>query len=123
LSYTNFDYKNLKISKNKMTATETITAEIDAKNTGKYDGKEVVQLYIQDLFGSVTRPVRELKAFQKVMIKAGETKTIRFEISPEQLKFFDADKKFTVENGDFKLWIGGNSACQDFVAFEVVDAE
>jgi beta-glucosidase len=121
LSYTNFEYKNLNISNAKMTASETVIAEIEVKNTGKYDGKEVVQLYIQDLFGSVTRPVRELKGFQKISLKAGETKTVRFEISPEELKFFDADKNFTVEAGDFKLWIGGHSDCTDFVAFEVID--
>ena len=80
-----------------------------------------MSVYIQDLFGSVTRPVRELKGFQKISLKAGETKTVRFEISPEELKFFDADKNFTVEAGDFKLWIGGHSDCTDFVAFEVID--
>jgi len=121
LSYTNFSYKKLNISKKKMTTSETIIAEIEVTNTGKYDGKEVVQLYIQDLFGSVTRPVKELKGFQKISLKAGETKTVRFEISNKALNFFNADMDFMTETGDFKLWIGAHSSTTDFVEFEVVD--
>jgi beta-glucosidase len=120
LSYTSFEYKNLTISKNSMTANETVTAKVTVTNTGKSDGKEVVQLYIQDLFASVTRPVKELKDFQKISLKAGETKTVSFDISAEDLMFFDADKNFTVEPGDFKLWIGEHSATEEFVAFEIV---
>lgn len=121
LSYTDFEYKNLKISKNKIGQKDEFIATIEVKNSGKYDGKEVVQLYIQDLFGSVTRPVKELKGFQKIELKAGETKVVSFTITPEDLKFFDADKNFVVEEGQFKLWIGGHSATDDFVEFEVVE--
>ncbi|MFK7981153.1 MAG: glycoside hydrolase family 3 N-terminal domain-containing protein [Saprospiraceae bacterium] len=120
LSYTSFDYKNLRISKNKMTNAESLLAEVEVTNTGKYDGKEVVQLYIQDLFGSVTRPVKELKGFQKVELKAGVTKTVRFEISANDLNFYNADMEFLTETGGFKLWIGEHADCSDFVAFEVV---
>jgi len=121
LSYAQFDYQNLRINKQKMTKSEAILAEVEVKNTGKYAGKEVVQLYIQDLFGSVTRPVKELKGFQKIDLKAGETKTIRFEISAKDLNFFNADMDFTTEAGNFKLWIGANAACQNFVEFEVIN--
>ena len=79
------------------------------KNTGKVDGKEIVQLYIRDMVGTVTRPVKELKGFQKVMIKAGETKTIEFKITPEDLKFYNSELKFDWESGDFQIMIGKNS--------------
>lgn len=121
LSYTNFEYKNLRLDKNKMTASDKIIAQVDITNTGKYDGKEVVQLYIQDLFASVTRPVKELKGFEKITLKAGETKTVQFEITAKNLNFYDADLDFTTETGDFKLWIGTHSDSADVVAFEVVD--
>ena len=121
LSYAQFDYQNLRINKQKMTKSATILAEVEVKNTGKYAGEEVVQLYIQDLFGSVTRPVKELKGFQKIDLKAGETKTIRFEISAKDLNFFNADMDFTTEAGNFKLWIGANADCQNFVEFEVIN--
>jgi len=121
MSYTNFKYKKLRIDKKKINASETLRASVDVTNTGKYDGKEVVQLYIQDLFGSVTRPVKELKGFQKISLKAGETKTVEFEVSSKELSFFDADINFTTETGDFKLWIGQHSASKDFVTFSVVE--
>ena len=121
LSYSSFKYKNLRINKNKMTTSKSILAEVDITNTGKYDGKEIVQLYIQDLFGSVTRPIKELKGFQKIELKAGGTRTVQFEISAKDLNFYNADLEFMTETGDFKLWIGTHAASQDFVEFEVVD--
>ena len=120
LSYSTFEYKNLRLSRNKMTTSETITASIDIRNTGAYDGKEVVQLYIQDLFGSVTRPVKELKGYQKIHLKAGETQTVAFEISAETLSFYDFNMNFTTEAGDFKVWIGKDADCSDYLDFEVV---
>ncbi len=120
LSYSSFEYKNLRVNKNKMTTSKSILAEVEVTNTGKYKGKEIVQLYIQDLFGSVTRPIKELKGFQKIELKAGETRTVQFEISAKQLNFYNADLEFTTEIGDFKLWIGAHAASQDFVEFEVV---
>ena len=119
LSYSSFKYKKLKISKDQMTKSESIIAEVEVKNTGEYDGKEVVQLYIQDLFGSVTRPVKELKGFQKIFLKAGEKKTVQFTISSDLLNFYNADMEFTTEAGDFKLWIGAHSDTSDFVEFKV----
>ncbi|NOU46778.1 MAG: beta-glucosidase BglX [Bacteroidales bacterium] len=109
LSYTQFTYGELILSKSQLKGNQTITASISLTNTGKYDGAEVVQLYIRDLIGSVTRPVKELKGFQKVFLKAGETKTVIFTISPEDLKFYNYDLKYDWEAGDFVIMIGGNS--------------
>ena len=109
LSYTAFDYGDIKVSANSLQGDQTLTASIELSNSGKYDGAEVVQLYIRDVVGSVTRPVKELKGFQKVFLKAGETKTISFEITPEDLKFYNYDLNFVWEPGQFEIMIGGNS--------------
>ncbi|RZK17172.1 MAG: beta-glucosidase BglX [Pedobacter sp.] len=109
LSYTTFNYSDVKLSANTLTKGKTITASVTLSNTGKYDGKEVVQLYIRDLVGSITRPVKELKGFQKVSLKAGESKTISFNISENDLKFYNSDLKFVAEPGDFQVFIGTNS--------------
>lgn len=109
LSYTTFDYSDIKLSSNTLTKGKSVTASITLSNTGKYDGKEVVQLYTRDLVGSITRPVKELKGFQKVSLKAGESKTISFTISENDLKFYNSDLKFVAEPGDFKVFIGTNS--------------
>lgn len=110
LSYCNFKYSNLSISKkNKMKETEKLTVTIDVENSSEYEGYEVIQLYIQDLFGSIVRPVKELKAFKKVFFKANQKKTIKFEINCEMLKFWNRDLKYVAEKGKFKVYIGGNS--------------
>lgn len=109
LSYTTFAYSNLKLSKNSFKTGESITASIEVKNTGTVEGKDVVQLYIQDLVGSSTRPVKELKAFQKISLKPGESKTVNFKITEEELKFYNTALKFIAEPGDFKIYVGGNS--------------
>ncbi|WP_131536735.1 glycoside hydrolase family 3 N-terminal domain-containing protein [Pedobacter nototheniae] len=106
LSYTTFDYSNLAISKTEMATNDEISVSFTLKNTGKYDGEEVVQLYLQDKFASVVRPVKELKDFQKVMLKTGESKTITFNINKEKLSFYNQQLKWTAEPGDFKLMIG-----------------
>lgn len=109
LSYTHFSYGDLKLSSSSLKGNQTLKASIDITNTGSRDGKEVVQLYIRDKVGSTTRPVEELKGFQKVELKAGETKTISFNITPEDLKFYNYDLKYDWEPGDFVIMIGGNS--------------
>lgn len=109
LSYTTFNYSDIKLSSNTLTKGKTITASITLSNTGKYDGQEVVQLYIRDLVGSITRPVKELKGFQKVSLKAGESKNITFTLTENDLKFYNSDLKFVAEPGDFKVFIGINS--------------
>jgi len=109
LSYTNFAYGNLLLNVTQLTGNQTLTASISLTNSGKYDGAEVVQLYIRDLVGSVTRPVKELKGFQKIFLKAGETKTVTFTITPEDLKFYNYDLVYDWEPGEFVIMVGGNS--------------
>ncbi|WP_214229379.1 beta-glucosidase BglX [Pedobacter sp. B4-66] len=109
LSYTTFDYSDIKLDKSSFKAGETINASVVVKNTGAREGKEVVQLYIRDLVGSSTRPVKELKHFEKISLKAGESKTVTFKITVDDLKFFNSDLKFVAEPGDFKVFIGTNS--------------
>ena len=121
LSYTNFAYSNLTISTNKIYRNETLKISINVTNSGNYDGVETVQLYIKDVVGSVTRPVKELKRFEKVVIKKGETKTISFEITSDDLKFYDKNMKFTAESGDFEIFVGGNSDTNYKETFELIN--
>jgi beta-glucosidase len=109
LSYTSFSYGDVKLSSTALKGNQSLTASINVTNSGRYDGAEVVQLYIRDVVGSATRPVKELKGFEKVMLKAGETKTITFRITPEDLKFYNAELKYDWEPGEFIIMIGGNS--------------
>jgi len=109
LSYTTFKYKNLVLSHDTISKSQNLKVAIDVKNTGNFDGEEVVQLYLQDKIGSVTRPVRELKGFQKILIKKGETKTVVFNVTVENLKFYDIDMNFVAEKGAFNVFVGGDS--------------
>jgi beta-glucosidase len=120
LSYTTFSYSNLKLSQTKMAANEKIMASVEIINTGNFDGKEVVQLYIRDVVGSVTRPVKELKGFQKIYLTKGEKKTITFEISIEDLKFYNSEIEFVAEPGMFDVYIGTNSDSQEKESFELL---
>ncbi|WP_291099773.1 MULTISPECIES: glycoside hydrolase family 3 N-terminal domain-containing protein [unclassified Flavobacterium] len=120
LSYTNFDYSKITISSDKIKFNEKLKVSVDVKNTGSFDGQEVVQLYIRDLVGSVTRPVKELKGFEKVSLKKGETKSVSFEISSEDLKFYTLDMKYEAEAGKFDVFVGGNSDTNRKVSFELV---
>ena len=110
LSYTTFEYSNLSLASDKLTAQDTLSISFTLKNTGKYDGTEVVQLYIQDKVGSVTRPVKELKRFQRVTLKAGESIQVSLSLPVSELAFWGYDMNYTVEPGDFTLWVGTNSA-------------
>jgi beta-glucosidase len=109
LSYTTFEYSNITLDKSEIGANETITAKITVTNTGKRDGEEIVQLYIRDLVGSVSRPVKELKGFKKVMVEAGKSAEITFTLNSEDLAFWRKDMTFGTEPGDFELYIGKNS--------------
>ncbi len=109
LSYTTFSYSDIKLSSTSVKGNQALTASVTVTNSGKYDGKEVVQLYIRDVVGSVTRPVKELKGFQKIDLKAGESKTVTFNITPSDLKFYNYDLKYDWEAGEFQIMIGGNS--------------
>lgn len=92
-----------------MVSNGEITASVTVTNTGKTDGEEVVQLYLRDLVASISRPVKELKGFDKIKLKAGESKTVTFKIIPEMLKFYNSNLEHVSEPGDFDLMIGGNS--------------
>ena len=109
LSYTTFDYKNLKINKASLAKGEPVVVSVDITNSGNYDGKEVVQLYIQDVAASLARPVKELKGFELIALKKGETKTVTFTLTEKELGFYDNAGKYLVEAGTFKLMVGGSS--------------
>ncbi|WP_320167945.1 beta-glucosidase BglX [Mangrovibacterium marinum] len=109
LSYTTFEYSNLKLSASEISADQTLKVRVEVKNTGTVDGEEVVQLYVHDLYGSIARPVKELKGFEKIFLKAGESKTVEFELTADDLAFFGADRSWKAEPGDFNLWVGTNS--------------
>ena len=110
LSYTTFEYSDLKLSTQEIEKTDNLKITCTIKNTGKYDAAEVVQLYICDVAASVTRPVRELKGFQKINLKAGEMQTVEFTLTQDCLKFWNNDNQFISEAGDFKVWVAPNSA-------------
>ncbi len=109
LSYTKYTYSDISLSSASLKGNQTLTASVTVTNSGAVKGKEVVQLYIRDLVGSVTRPVKELKGFQKIELNAGESKTVTFKITPEDLKFYNADLKYDWESGEFEIMIGTNS--------------
>ncbi|WP_353146195.1 beta-glucosidase BglX [Chryseobacterium sp.] len=109
LSYTKFNYSDISISNANPKGNQTIQASVTITNTGDYDGAEVAQLYIRDMVGSITRPVKELKGFQKVFLKKGESKKITFDITPESLKFYNGDLKYDWEPGEFDVMIGTSS--------------
>lgn len=121
LSYTTFEYSNLKISASTLSAGQKLTVSVDLKNTGKFEGKEVAQLYIQDLFGSSTRPVRELKGFEMVNLKPGESKTVSFEIDSKLIEYYTVNNKWEAEPGDFKVFVGGCSDATSTVGFTYVN--
>ena len=109
LSYTTFAYGDVKLDKTTMNINGEITATVTVTNTGKYDGSEVVQLYLRDLVGSVARPVKELKGFEKIFLKAGESREVSFKITSDLLKFYNYNLDYVCEPGDFDVMIGGNS--------------
>ncbi|HMV09599.1 MAG TPA: beta-glucosidase BglX [Cyclobacteriaceae bacterium] len=109
LSYTSFSYSDITLDKTEVTEKDELKVSVDVTNTGSRDGSEVVQLYIHDLVGSVTRPVKELKAFEKVSLKAGEKKTITFTLTTKDLSFYKGDLSFGYEPGKFHVFVGGNS--------------
>ncbi|GHE33510.1 glycosyl hydrolase [Sphingobacterium griseoflavum] len=121
LSYTHFHYGDIRLSKTSLRPSEKILATVRLSNTGNYDGEEVVQLYLRDVYASITRPVKELKGFQKVFLKKGESRDIQFEITSEDLKFYNNDLQFVAEPGDFKLFIGTNSNDAKETQFTLLD--
>lgn len=110
LSYTEFQYGNFKLSSENLQGNQSLKVSVDISNSGAYDGEEIVQLYVRDLVGSVVRPLKELKGFEKIHLKKGETKTVEFTVTPESLKFFDDKLNFDWESGEFDIMVGKNSA-------------
>ncbi|CAM1342313.1 glycoside hydrolase family 3 N-terminal domain-containing protein [Tenacibaculum amylolyticum] len=110
LGYTTFEYTNLTLSSNVLTNANTLKISVDIKNTGNRKGNEIVQLYVQDVVGSITRPVKELKKFKKISLEAGEQQTVTFELEVNDLKYYNNKMEYGVEQGDFNIWIGKNAA-------------
>lgn len=121
LSYTSFAYSDLKLDASELKSGDTLRVSVKLKNTGKYDGAEVVQLYVQDKVGSVTRPVKELKGFRRINLAAGEQTDVLFELPVQELAFWNLEMKKVVEPGDFRLWVGTNSQEGLSVDFKVSD--
>lgn len=119
LSYTTFDYGDLQLSSESIGMDESLDITIRVKNTGDRDGEEVVQLYVRDLVGSVTRPLKELKGFEKIALKAGEEKEVRFSLSAKDLAFYTRNMEFKAEPGKFEVFVGGSSNVVDKKVFEL----
>jgi len=121
LSYTSFRYANLRLASERVTRDGTLRVEVDLTNTGDREGIEIAQLYVRDLVASLTRPVKELKAFQRVKLAARETKTLGFDLEAASLGFHGRDNRYVVEPGAFRLWVGGDSQSGLEGGFEVVE--
>lgn len=119
LSYTTFEYANVSLNKESYGVKDVITVEFDLSNTGSVDATEVVQVYVHDVCGSVARPVKELKAFDRIRVSAGQTRHVVMEIPVSELAFWGMDLQYKVEPGDFLLWVAGDSASGTPVAFKV----
>ena len=120
LSYSSFEYSDFKLSDNTLTSGDSIVASVKVKNTGDYKAKEIVQLYIRDLVGSLVRPIKELKGFEKIELLPNEEKTVEFVINESLLKFVKRDLTYGAEEGDFQVFIGKDSRCQSFDEFKLI---
>jgi beta-glucosidase len=120
LSYTTFKYSNAQISKPRINVNEETTISVDVTNTGRRSGDEVVQMYIRDEVSSVTRPVKELKGFERVTLAPGEMRRVTFRITPEKLHFYNREMRRVVEPGKFQVMVGGSSVDLLTQTFEVV---
>ncbi|MBC7901980.1 MAG: glycoside hydrolase family 3 C-terminal domain-containing protein, partial [Gemmatimonadaceae bacterium] len=120
LSYTKFGYSEITLSKTELKAGEKLQVKVTVSNEGNFDGEETVQLYVRDMVGSITRPVKELKGFQKLFLKKGEMKEVTFQISTEDLKFYNQDLKWVYEPGEFKIFAGTDSRTNKEASFRVL---
>ncbi len=121
LSYASFRYANLKLASDRVKRSDTLRVQVDLTNTGARAADEIAQLYVRDLVGSLTRPVKELKGFSRVRLAAGETRTLTFDVPVASLGFHDASMRYVVEPGAFRLWVGGDSRASLEAGFEVVE--
>ena len=110
LSYTTFAYSGLQLSSSELKTGSEIKVNVTVTNSGKRAGEEVVQLYLRDMVGSIARPVKELKGFEKIMLQPGEQKNVSFTLTAKELEFYGADGRWKAEPGEFKIWVGPNSA-------------
>ena len=115
LSYTTYKYEDLKLSQQEISKDGSVDVSVKVTNTGDRDGVEIVQLYIRDKFSCVTRPVKELKDFARVALKAGESKTVNFKITPDKLAFYDIKMNKIVEPGEFIVMVGASSDDKDLL--------
>lgn len=122
LSYTTFAYSDISLSQTSMNMQGVLTASVNVTNTGAFPGGEVVQFYIRDLVGSTTRPVKELKGFERIYLQPGQTRTVTFKIAPEMLKFYNYDLQYVVEPGDFSIMIGPNSRDVQTASIRLIDS-
>ena len=120
LSYSSFEYSDLKLSDNVLTGGDSIVASVKVKNTGRFKAKEIVQLYIRDLVGSLVRPIKELKGFEKIELLPNEEKTVNFVINENMLKFIRRDLTYGAEDGTFQVFIGKDSRCESFDEFKLI---
>jgi beta-glucosidase len=123
LSYASFEYSNLRFDRPALRIGETLTVSVDVANTSRIEAEEVVQLYVRDLVGNVTRPVRELKGFRRVRLPPGRTVTVSFRLGSDDFAFFGRDNTLIVEAGEFHLWAGGSSETELRAAFHLVEAD
>lgn len=123
LSYTTFEYRNLGISQPEIHPDGHVTVTVEVVNTGERAGVEVVQLYMQDVVGSVTRPVRELRGFERIELEAGKSRVVEFILGPEELACYDLEMKKRVEPGLFRIFVGGSSAADLETSFRVVESQ
>jgi len=123
LSYTTFSYSNLRVDAEEIPADGSLRVQVDVSNTGKRTGDEVVQLYIRDVVGSTARPVRELKGFERITLKPGEKRSVSFTLGPDELATFGIDGRWSVEPGDFEVFVGGSSTVTLKSGFSVVGKE
>jgi beta-glucosidase len=120
LSYSEFKYSNLVLDNDKVKLGESLKVQVELTNTGECEAEEVAQLYVRDLVGSVTRPVKELKRFKKVRLGPGETASISFELSTDDLAFYGRDNRLITQPGQFHLWVGGSSEADLKSEFEII---
>ncbi|HEX5708413.1 MAG TPA: fibronectin type III-like domain-contianing protein, partial [Pyrinomonadaceae bacterium] len=119
LSYTTFKYDNLKLDSRRYTTDQNVELSVEVQNTGARAGDEVVQLYLTDVASSVTRPVKELKGFERVTLAPGERRRVEFALGPAELGFYDRSMRYTVEPGAFRVMVGASSASGLEANFEV----
>jgi beta-glucosidase len=123
LSYADFSYANISISESEVLAGESVTISVDLSNNSDRAAEEVVQLYVRDLVGNVTRPVRELKGFKRVLVEPGQTANVVFELNTDELAFFGRENRMILEAGDFHVWVGGDSRANLQAEFRMVEKQ